>query len=248
MFTSQAAFRSEDLVIYHIPFHSSPVKAIGRTSRASLNTLFTTRHHSQAQNSFTLGKQCPLGPSGELGFRRRTCQGTEFQMPRGLKIYKAMKPDGTWKNWRRMCLAEHFCPVKPDNPQNPLTEDLGVKPSRRCWQRELLPHTRGPQRAQEPMPSTQDLTWYHNTCLGPNLLFIFSWATQKHGVFMIPALYQTWLKSALDPRTEGEALCRQFLLQGSAPVPGSRPGMHMHLAASSKSSERTFQGFFQLIV
>lgn len=248
MFTSQTAFRSEDLVIYHIPFHSSPVKAIGRTSRASLNTLFTTRHHPQTQNSFTLGKHCPLGPSGELEFRRRTCQGTEFQMPKDLKMYKAVKPDGTWKNWGRMCLAEHFWPVKPDNPQNPLMEDLGVKPSRRCWQRELLPHTRGsPESPRAHAKHTgSDLVPQHLPWAKPALYF--SWATQKHGVFMIPALYQTWLKSALDPRTEGEALCRQFLLQGSAPVPGSRPGMHMHLAGSSKSSERTFQGFFQLIV
>lgn len=95
MFSLQAAFRSDNLVIYHIPAHSFPVKAIGRTSRAALNTLFTTRHHQQTQNSSALGQPCPLGPSEKLGCRKRPCRGTEFQMSKDLKIYEAMKADGT---------------------------------------------------------------------------------------------------------------------------------------------------------
>lgn len=102
-------------------------------------------------------------------------------MSKDLKIYKAVKPDGTWKNWRRTCLAEHLWPVKPDKSQNPLMEDLEVKPSRRCWQHELLPHTReskSPYQAHRIWP--QHLPWAK-----PALYF--SWAIQKSGVFMITA-------------------------------------------------------------
>lgn len=142
-------------------------------------------------------------------------------------------------------LAEHLWPVKPDNHKKIINGGSESEAQQEMLATWTPAHTRGSPETKNSMQSRQDLTTTPALGLTCSLFFMSrteTWCIYDH------FFHQTWLKSALDPKTEGEALCRQFFLQGSSPVPGLRPGMHMHLAGSSKSSERTFQGFFHLIV
>lgn len=77
MVPSQAAFGSEALVIYHIPIHSSPTKAIGEPAEwdsgpanCQNNITYKPRRASPLANTV------PLELSEEMGFRRRPCGGT----------------------------------------------------------------------------------------------------------------------------------------------------------------------------
>lgn len=244
MFSFQAAFRSNNLVIYHIPAHSLPVKVIGKTSKAALNTLFNTRHHQQTQNSSTLGQPCPLGPSEKLGFRRRPCRGTVFQMSQDLKYTRVWKLMGPERIEGEGVLAEHPWPVQPDNPQISLLEDLGVKPSRRCCNMNSCPTQEVPRDQKLRAEQTGS---DHTTCHGPNLLFI-SHEPHRNVVYL-----WSLLSPDLVAISTGSQNWRRSLVQT---VPPSRLSSsarlntwHAHAFGREEQIKwKNISGFFQLIV
>lgn len=93
MFTSQAAFRSDDC-------DSSHSSSLLPHQRDRQNQQSISGHYKAPPTNPEEFHPWPaLSPwaSGVLGFRKGPCRETEFQMSKDVKKYNAVKPDGTLK-------------------------------------------------------------------------------------------------------------------------------------------------------